>query len=544
MTVPDWRTMEKLEIEIDAQKREQKWEGFGTSLMWWANAFKGFDEIPATAWGKANGCQNRYDELMALLFDPKNGLGINIVRYNVGGGDCEELDFINRSGAKIPGYLDAGGQYHWTADWMQQKVLKDAYRMIQTTDQRFYNTVFSVAPPYFMTYSGSSTGNKIATDDNLRWDRYADFVTYFLDAAGYIQDVLKIPVTDLEPVNEPTSGYWVYGSQKQEGCQFNRTVQPEIHRAYFNRETDSYNPEEYSALSKIYEITGRELARRQRDGKLSGTTICGTDETSIDEAVLSFQALTKDAKQYISKIATHGYGGSLRAELQKIASEYGKALWMSEACYGGGRWNPEAMDSGCFSLSSAIRKDLYELKATGWVIWQGLESLGSNLLWDSNWGLIHCLYEEPAWKEEHPFGMSRKEYDLDAAHRLTPEAFLARGLRRGDYFPARQYYVFGQYTRFLREGCEIVDVSDQSFVAAVSPQGNLVVVAANDTPDEKIYCAKIKNCGNILSVLGTRTSDTEKWAKVEELPKCGPDWVEFRLPPRSVSTYEIMAELN
>ena len=48
---------------------------------------------------------------MNLLFDPDKGLGINIVRYNVGGGDCEALDFINRSGAKIPGYLGKDGHY-------------------------------------------------------------------------------------------------------------------------------------------------------------------------------------------------------------------------------------------------------------------------------------------------------------------------------------------------------------------------------------------------------------------------------------------------
>ena len=315
-------------MEIDARKRYQKLEGFGTSLMWWANAVKEFDRIPATAKGMERGCKNRYDELMALLFDPEEGLGLNIVRYNVGGGDCAKLDFINRSGAKIPGYLSEDGHYCWTADEMQQRVLKDAFDMIRATDQRFYNTVFSVAPPYFMTYSGSSTGSGIATDDNLRWDRYEDFAAYFLDVVNYVQDNLKIPVTDIEPVNEPTSGYWVHGSQKQEGCQFNRTVQPEIHQNYFNREKDSYDPEKFSALSKIYEITGRVLARRQRDGKLRGITICGTDETSIDEACLSFRALTEEAKRCIFKIATHGYSGSRRAELREIASAHAKKLWM------------------------------------------------------------------------------------------------------------------------------------------------------------------------------------------------------------------------
>ena len=280
--------MEEQTIIIDIKKQYQTWDGFGTSLMWWANAMEGFEQIPATISGQEKGFENRYQELINLLFHPKEGLGINIVRYNVGGGDCDSLDFINRSGAKIPGYINEKGEYNWKSDEMQQKVLKDAFCMIQSTDQHFYNTVFSVSPPYFMTYSGSSTGNKTAADDNLRWDCYKDFTDYFLNVASYIHDTLHIPVTDIEPVNEPTSGYWVYGSQKQEGCQFNRITQPEVHQNYFDPAADPYNPNSYSALSKIYEITGRELVQRQKIGKLAGVIISGTDETSIDEALLSF----------------------------------------------------------------------------------------------------------------------------------------------------------------------------------------------------------------------------------------------------------------
>lgn len=536
--------MEKLDIVIDVNERHQKLDGFGTSLMWWANAMQEFDQIPATAAGRANGCKNRYEELMNLLFDPKKGLGINIVRYNVGGGDCEKLDFINRSGAKIPGYLSEDGHYDWTADQMQLKVLKDAYHMIKATEQTFYNTVFSVAPPYFMTYSGSSTGSKTATDDNLRWDRYQDFVHYFLDVASYLHDDLHIPVSDIEPVNEPTSGYWVYGSQKQEGCQFNRVPQPELHQDAFHSAKDAYDPHVYSALSKIYEITGKELALRQKAGKLSGVTISGTDETSIDEACLSFQALTDKAKDVISKIATHGYEGDKRKELRDIASGCSKKLWMSEVSYGGGVWNPEAMDSGCFSLSRAIQKDLYEMEATGWVIWQGIESLGENLLWNANWGLIHCLYEESAWKEDRPFGMSRKQYCIGGGHCLTPEDLIEKGLHRGDYFLSKQYYVFGQYTKFLKEGYEIVSVSDSDFLAAVSPDGNLVIVATNEAEEETICHLEVKGMSKIISVSGTRTSETESWKKVMDGFRYGDDWVELRIPPRAVATYEVGTSSN
>ena len=482
--------MERLSVIVDVNRRYQKLDGFGTSLMWWANAMQGFEQIPATEAGMADGCRNRYEELMNLLFDPDKGLGINIVRYNVGGGDCEALDFINRSGAKIPGYLSKDGHYDWKADAMQQKVLADAYRLIKRSGQAFYNTVFSVAPPYFMTYSGSSTGGKNPADDNLRWDCY-------------------------------------------------QVLQPELHQATFDSAKDTYDPQCYSALSKIYEMTGKELARRQEAGKLSGVIISGTDETSIDEAASSFLALTDKAKDAISKIATHGYAGSRRKELRELASCYAKKLWMSEASYGGGEWNPEAMDDGCFQLSRAVQKDFYEMGATGWVIWQGIESLGENLLWNANWGLIHCLYEEPAWKEKNPFGMSRKQYCIGEGRCLTPEALIEKGLHRGDYFLCKQYYVFGQYTKFLKEGYEIVDVSSPDFAAAVSPDGTLVIVAANETKEEKICRLEVKGAGKLRLVKGTRTSETEKWAEVTDSLEHGEDWMELRLPPKSVSSYEM-----
>lgn len=539
--------MEKIKVQIDVNKKYQRWEGFGTSLMWWANAMKGFEQIPATVEGKENGYSNRYDELLHLLFDPEKGLGINIVRYNVGGGDCKDLDFISRSGARIPGYLEETGIYHWDADYMQLKVLQDSYGMIKETRQNFYNTVFSVSPPYFWTYSGSSTGSPDGREDNLRWDCYEQFVNYFLDVASFIQDKLQIPITDIEPVNEPTSGYWVYGSQKQEGCQFNRYPTPLKHQEYYDSSKDPYDPEKYSALNKIYEIAGKELADRQRQGSLRGVTITGTDETDIDEAILSFMALSDEAKACLSKISTHEYKGSKRLELKELASRYHKKLWMSEVSYGGGVWNPDAMDKGCFQLSRDIQKDLYEMGVTGWVAWQGIESLGENLLWNSNWGFIHCLYEEPVWKSDNEddeagkenFGMNPRQYCINARHCLTPEDIQKRGYKRGDFFLTKQYYVWGQYTKFIKENDYIIDVSDTNFVAAVSPQGDIVIVVTNEGEDAKEYHIDFPNVGEIISISGTRTSETEKWDVIDEEVHYGIGWIECTAAPKSVSTFQI-----
>ena len=130
-------------------------------------------------------------------------------------------------------------------------------------------------------------------------------------------------------------------------------------------------------------------------------------------------------------------------------SRYHKKLWMSEVSYGGGMWNPDAMDKGYFQLSRDIQKDLYEIN-------------------------------------------------------------------ENDY---------------------IIDVSDTNFVAAVSPQGDIVIVVTNEGEDAKEYQIDFPNVGEIISISGTRTSETEKWDVIDEEVHYGMGWIECTAAPRSVSTF-------
>ena len=48
-----------------------KFEGWGTSFCWWPNRIGYLDELS--------------EQAAKLFFDPKEGLGLNIIRYNIGG---------------------------------------------------------------------------------------------------------------------------------------------------------------------------------------------------------------------------------------------------------------------------------------------------------------------------------------------------------------------------------------------------------------------------------------------------------------------------
>ena len=67
-----------------------KFEGWGTSFCWWPNRIGYLDELS--------------EQAAKLFFDPKEGLGLNIIRYNIGGGDDPTHHHITRTDSMVPGY--------------------------------------------------------------------------------------------------------------------------------------------------------------------------------------------------------------------------------------------------------------------------------------------------------------------------------------------------------------------------------------------------------------------------------------------------------
>lgn len=56
-----------------------------------------------------------------MFFDPEEGLGLNIIRYNIGGGDDPSHAHITRTDSMVPGYavdpVYENGTYDWGYDW-------------------------------------------------------------------------------------------------------------------------------------------------------------------------------------------------------------------------------------------------------------------------------------------------------------------------------------------------------------------------------------------------------------------------------------------
>ena len=67
-----------------------KFEGWGTSLCWWAHRIGYSPELTKKS---------------AELFFSNKGLDLNIMRYNIGGGDDPKHNHIKRTDSIVPGWL-------------------------------------------------------------------------------------------------------------------------------------------------------------------------------------------------------------------------------------------------------------------------------------------------------------------------------------------------------------------------------------------------------------------------------------------------------
>ncbi|MBQ8921168.1 MAG: discoidin domain-containing protein [Oscillospiraceae bacterium] len=318
-------------------------EGWGTSLCWWANRLGYSDSLAQQA---------------ADAFYGDNGLRLNIARFNIGGGDDPSHTHITRTDSNMPGYTKYNNgtvTYDWTADFNQRNVLQ---RCVKAAGDDAIVEMFSNSPPYYMTNSGCSTGNTDAGTNNLRDDSYTAFAEYLAEVCKHYEQDWGIKVQSVEAMNEPYTNYWGAYSNKQEGCHFDLGD---------------------SESRIILELQKAMAARGMGD-----VILCGTDETSIDTQINAFNQLSADAKNAITRIDTHTYSGSKRGQLKETALAAGKNLWMSEVDGNGTAGTDAGAMAGGLWLAGRITTDCNDLNASAWILWQVIDSHISSVGYNGN----------------------------------------------------------------------------------------------------------------------------------------------------------------
>ncbi|MCC8170028.1 MAG: hypothetical protein LIO59_06680 [Oscillospiraceae bacterium] len=451
-----------------------EFEGWGTSLCWWAN-YMGYSEVLT-------------DKAAKAVFNLDEGLGLNIARYNIGGGDDPTHNHITRLDSAVPGYMNADGTYDWDADVNQLNVLKAAVREGADIVEAFSNSA-----PYFMTISGCSSGAEDPSEDNLMPDKNEEFADYLTTVVKHLEDVEGIDIDSISPMNEPQTSYWGANSPKQEGM----------------------HVEAGESQSKMIEALADSIVEKGIDAIISAT-----EETSIDTAITSFNALSDEAKDAVTRINTHTYSGSKRTELMETASAAGKGLWMSEVdgTFTAGT-NARYM-SAALGLAHRFNIDVNQMKPTAWVLWQALDSHKKS----------GSIYENNSSDDRTTgfWGIAFADHD------------------REEITLTKKYYGFGQYTRYIREGDTIISNSDDGNTLAAynKDSGKIVIVSSNTTAKTQPVTYDLSDFAETgANVRRIRTSVNESWQELEMLSLSGKS-LETELAPNSITTFVIEKDME
>lgn len=321
------------QITIDLHDVGEPFVGWGTSLAWWAH---GVGDWP----------DEQLDRLVHRIVDPKDGLGLNVFRYNIGGGDAPGHNHLQRT-MDVPGFKASNdAPYDWNADANQRRVL---LKLIKASAEKPIVEAFSNSPPWWMTVSGCVSG---ASDGgpNLKREFEITFADYLADVAVGYRDRHGITFDSVEPFNEPDANWWKAGT-RQEG-----TAVPHDQQA------------------RVIRLTRAALDQR----KLQSTIISAPDANNINKCLAALRSYDEPTLAAIGRVNTHSYGGDARVALRDLAAQRGKELWQSET----GPLHVRASEADqIMVMAQRIVTDLNQLRPSAWCMWQVVAGKA--------WGCLH-----------------------------------------------------------------------------------------------------------------------------------------------------------
>ena len=362
-------------------------DGWGTSLCWWANVVGGY--------------ANR-DQYMNLAFSQ---LKLNIVRYNIGGGENPSGDYITSYRAVMQGFEPTNGVWNWSADANQRWILQQAVALGVN-----HVVAFANSPPWWMTVSGSVTGNGPSggATDNLQTSYEDAFAAYLATVVSNLTALDGVHFDYVTALNEPAASWWYYQDPKQEGCHVDASQQARLVN-YLRSESDARG--------------------------LRSTGIDAAEDNSESSGVSDLGTYSGSALQNTSLLASHTYSANNASGLHSVAISLGRPMWVSE--YGDG-----AADG--MTMARRIHDDITGLGARGWVYWQVVDNAGG-------WGFLY--------------------------NSLTTNS---SGGFTTNYTINEKFYVMGQFSEFVRPGCEIISVNDANTLAAFdATNSKLTLVMVN-----------------------------------------------------------------
>lgn len=467
-----------------------EFQGWGTALCWWANRL---------------GYSEKLTNAAAEAFFSDKGLGLDIARYNLGGGDDPTHNHINRSDSKVPGVysaykLSSDGKdvesitYDITKDQNQLNIAKAALK----ANPDLYFEGFSNSAPYFMTKTGCTSGGGTVNSDgtvtsngklnNLNDDMYDDFAKFIADATKLFKDN-GIAFKSYSPMNEPDTDYWGYGSYKQEGCHFDPGT----------------------SQSKMITETRKALD----EAGLKDVLVAGMDETSLKKTANNLGSLTDEAKTALGRVDTHTYNDrNYHAQVKAKAQELGKNLWQSEVDKGG---------NGA-TLASMIIEDMNGMQPSAWVMWDIVDFHKDSKFVDPTSGNKteannSLAYTGSVW------GVGMADHDNE------------------ELVLTNKYYTYGQFTKYINPGDTIIASSANTLAAYNKNTGDIKIVAnngANSSDVDYVFdLSGFNTVGTNVREIRTDMAGKEKWAEIKDGAVLDGKTLTTTLKANTVTTYLI-----
>ena len=327
-------------IGVNKFMEHQTFEGFGTSSAWWSQTIA--DKETAR-------------EIARLLYDDKTGLGLDIYRYNIGGGEKENphtrIGDPNRRTESFYVLNEETGEYEY--DFTRDA---NARRMLDMAVEYGAKEVilFCNSPHFSMTASGHASGGLTEYASNLPEENYAAFVDYVLTIADWFVSQ-GYPVTAISPINEPM---WKWGGDwvGQEGCH--------------------YTADETVAVLELFAL---EMQKRNSPYKLSGPE-SGQLSPEYYEYIDKFFA-SEILNGFCDTYSGHSYWIDNNYQVKtdvgnKFANQYpDKKLEMSEWCELPLKIDSTTIDSGLY-MANIIAQDLNLMNAVSWQSWTAVNGDG------------------------------------------------------------------------------------------------------------------------------------------------------------------------
>ncbi|MGN0244271.1 MAG: glycoside hydrolase [Lachnospiraceae bacterium] len=484
-------------------------EGWGTSLCWWANRI-GYDET--------------LTEQAAELFYSEDGLGLDIARYNIGGGDDPTHDHIIRSDSKLPGFavpekdengdyiLDENGIRTYTLDWDRDPNQMNVLMKSLEKNQDIVVEGFSNSPPYFMTESGCSSGG-INGADNISEKYFEPFADFLCQVAVHFRDDLGITFDSLEPLNEPgngggklgTSSTWNAYNQKQEGC----------------------NLYDLEMQSKLLVTMKNSMKKYGLDDML----LAAADEGSFGLCERQLTGWSEEAKAAVDRMDYHTYKsfeGYERQYLDLLKEAGISGTRMSEVDNGGKAGSGAGNMAAGLNLANYIIRDVNGVKPSAWIMWNILDyHKDANFYYtDSDGEKVYSETDKTLDQNAGIWGIGMADHD-DKEIDLT-----------------QKYYVFGQFTKYINPGDRIIGSSNRTLAAYNKESGDIKIVAVNTAGTDQAYefdLSAFQTVGN--TVTETRTSGAfeggEHWAAINGEASLEGKVLSTTLKANSVTTYVI-----